>query len=119
MLTNHLMTSPIFNNLIVCPFISLESIHFMPDISMNQVTAIIRSPLLMAATANALGRRYSNIIIKVLMPLDFTNASHIRLIFTPLINKQTISQVIETFLFKRMLQGKGMRWWNMQMVNVS
>ena len=119
MLTNHLMTSPIFNNLIVCPFISLESIHFMPDISMNQVTAIIRSPLLMAATANALGRRYSNIIIKVLMPLDFTDATHNSLILAALINKQTVAKIIQTFFFYRMMQSECVGWSNVQVVNVS
>ena len=119
MLTNHLMATPCLDNLFIRPFIFLESVHFIPDFSMNQVATIIRSPLLMAATTDVLGGWESNVIIKVLMPLDFTDAMHVSIVLATLINKQAISQVIETFLFKRMLKGKGMRWWNMQMVNVS
>ena len=63
MLTNHLMATPRLDNLFIRPFISLESIHFMPDLSMNHVTTIIRSPLQMTTTANALGERYANVII--------------------------------------------------------
>ena len=59
------MVTPSLNNLFISTRFSLESIHFMPDLSMNQVTTIIRPPLLMATTANALGGWDSNIIIKV------------------------------------------------------
>ena len=91
------MVTPRLNNLFIRTRFSLESIHFMPNISMNQVTTIIRSPLLMATTANALRGRYTNIIIKVLMPLDFTDATHNSLILTVLINKQAVAKIIQTF----------------------
>ena len=57
------MATPRLDNLFISTRFSLESIHFMPDFSMNQVATIIRSPLLMATTANALGERYANVII--------------------------------------------------------
>ena len=95
----------------------LIALHFMPDFSMNQITTIIRPPLLMAATTDALGGWNSNVIIKVLMTLDFTDGTHIHFVLATLINKQAVAEIIQTFFFYRMLQGEGMGWRDMQVVD--
>ena len=82
-MTNPLLTSPLLDQLLIRPFFPFKSIHFMPDFSMNQITTIIRSPLLMTTTANALGRWYTDVVVQVLMPFDFANTPYISSPFLP------------------------------------
>ena len=51
------------------------------------------------------------------MTFDFTDTVHIHFVFVPLINEQAVAKIIQTFFFYRMLQGEGMGWRDMQMVN--
>ena len=102
MLTNHLMATPRLDNLFISTFISLKSIDFMPDSSMNQVTAIIRSPLQMTTDTDA-PRGHRGEIVKVLVPLSCANATHVSFVLATLINKQSVVEIIQTLFLERML----------------